>query len=127
MCVRERIPLGALLKILLLFVVFPVSSSPQRATWVKTVLVIYLVGVDCIGYVSYSTYLVGVDCFGYVSYCTRRRVLIGRDGSIMLTPIHKPTLTRGRCAYIIIKIWSLFHSFQTNTKMELPDTTKARS
>ena len=50
MRVRERIPLGTLLKNLFVCV----SSSPQSATWVKTVLlrlVLYLVGVDCFGYV----------------------------------------------------------------------------
>ena len=51
MRVRERIPLGALLKILL--VVFPRAHRVPR--WSKLFWLFYLVGVGCFGYISHST------------------------------------------------------------------------
>ena len=56
MCVRERIPLGALLKLLFVVVVFPRARRVLRGSkllWFR--LVLYLVGVGGFGYVQYST------------------------------------------------------------------------
>ena len=98
MCVRERIriPLGTLSKILL-FVGTRAHSVPRG----PKLIFFYLAGVDCFGYVSYSTSSeLTVNVLVTFRILPRRACwLIGRDGSIMLTPIRRPTLTRGRCAY----------------------------